>query len=214
MADFAALPLFTDAVIADCNHLTDAELGLYLRILILMWRSPECRIPNDDVWVSRKLSRPVESFKPLLIEFCKTSGNWWVQKRLKKEWDYLHAQRKKKSDAAKVRWYNEKDTCTRNATPLHSTPNQPSTTKTPTPSVTTSAGVYKIEGGMKNYDVMHHISDAALLKAKQAVDGWDIYRLIGVYNESIRSGARDIPRNINAAFPAWCPKYTKGKPPQ
>ncbi len=48
MADFPALPLFTDAYLADCSHLSDAEHGRYLRLLMLVWLSPECRVPNDD----------------------------------------------------------------------------------------------------------------------------------------------------------------------
>ena len=30
MANYAALPLFTDALMADCGHLDDARFGLYL----------------------------------------------------------------------------------------------------------------------------------------------------------------------------------------
>ena len=55
MAEFPALPLFTDAVIADCNHLTDEEFGAYMRILIVMWRSPGCKIPFADAWLMRRM---------------------------------------------------------------------------------------------------------------------------------------------------------------
>jgi hypothetical protein len=44
LAEFPALPLFTDAILADTAHLSHEEFGAYMRILILMWRTPECRI--------------------------------------------------------------------------------------------------------------------------------------------------------------------------
>lgn len=97
----------------DTDHLTNAESGLYLRILMTMWRSPECRIPNDDVWLSRRLRSPIEEIRPLIAEFCQTSGNWVTQKRLRKEWNYVQEKRKKQTDAANARWNKDKGTCER-----------------------------------------------------------------------------------------------------
>ncbi len=48
MADFPALPLWTDAYIADTTHLTNEEHGVYLRLLMFAWRSPGCSLPDDD----------------------------------------------------------------------------------------------------------------------------------------------------------------------
>lgn len=128
MAEFPALPLYTDAILADCSHLSDAEFGLYMRAIILIWRSPDCRIPNDDEWISRKLRCSPEDINPLLSEFCECDGNWVKQKRLLKERDYLRKQSKKQSDAAKSRWNKEKDLCHGNAA-RHASGNAP----TPTP---------------------------------------------------------------------------------
>lgn len=124
MAEFPALPLFTDSLIADCNHLTDAEMGLYLRILMLIWRNPGCRIPNDLIWISRKLSRPKELFEPLLKEFCNSDGNFITQKRLSKEFSYIKTLSKRGSDNAKSRWNKEKDICKTDAG-LHTSSNAP-----------------------------------------------------------------------------------------
>lgn len=124
MAEFPALPLFTDSIIADCNHLTDAEFGLYTRILMLMWRTPECRIPNDVDWISRKLGRQPSEFLPILKEFCYTDGNHYRQKRLYKEWCYLKKMSKKNSVVAKARWNKEKYTCQTDAT-WHQSGNAP-----------------------------------------------------------------------------------------
>jgi uncharacterized protein YdaU (DUF1376 family) len=132
MAEFPALPLFTDAIIADCAHLSDTEFGLYLRILMLMWRSPECRIPHDEAWIGRKLQRDYAMALPLLNEFCQTDGNWWTQKRLLKEFAYVRKTSKRQSDAAKARWNKDKPSSHGNAA-WHTSGN--ALTPTPTPKV-------------------------------------------------------------------------------
>jgi len=48
VAEFPSLPLFTDAYIADTQHLTNEEHGVYLRLLMFAWRSPHCALPSDD----------------------------------------------------------------------------------------------------------------------------------------------------------------------
>lgn len=108
MANFPALPLWTDAYLADTAHLSDAENGLYIRLLILIWRSPKCRIPNDDSWLSRRFS-DVGAVRALIKEFCFCDGNWIKQKRLFREWKYVNTKRLKQSVKAKSRWEKEKD---------------------------------------------------------------------------------------------------------
>src|SRR6202007_188067 len=100
---------------------SDAEHGRYLRILMLMWRSPDCRIPNDDQWLARKFSRPVEQvvaeLRPLIVEFCQCDGNWITQKRLLKEMAFVTRTSKKQSARSKSRWEKEKSGSRGNATP-------------------------------------------------------------------------------------------------
>lgn len=119
LAQFPFLPLWTDAYLADCNHLSDAEHGRYFRILIAMWRSPECRIPNDDAWLARHFHRTPEAvaseLRPLISEFCQSTGNWIVQKRLLTEWKRCREKVKSASDSAKYRWSNKKEPSERNA---------------------------------------------------------------------------------------------------
>ncbi len=103
MAEFPALPLFTDAVVADCNHLSDDEFGLYMRILILMWRSPECQIPAQADWLEKRLRRAINVIGPLLAEFCVSDGNFYTQKRLKSEFIWVRKNSKKQSANAKSR---------------------------------------------------------------------------------------------------------------
>jgi len=49
MAEFPALPLWTDAYIADTQHLTNEEHGVYLRLLMFAWRSPDNSLPDDPM---------------------------------------------------------------------------------------------------------------------------------------------------------------------
>ncbi len=60
-----------------------------------------------------------------------------------------------------------------------------------------------------NFDVETHLDDRARTSAKKKAPGWDLYHLIPIFNEMIRSGT--MPDNPAGAFIVWCGKYTKGK---
>ena len=119
MAKFPHLPLFTDAYIADTIHLSHEEHGLYLMLLMTVWRSPECKIPNDMEWIKRRLRASDEQMekyvKNILDEFFSSTGNYIFQKRLKDEFEYVKVKSKKSSVSAKSRWQKEKKVCERNA---------------------------------------------------------------------------------------------------
>src|SRR5262245_64880047 len=104
MSRFPSLPLFTDALVADTDHLSDAEFGAYLRLLILMWRTPECRVPADKAWLARRLRKTAEQIGkevwPLVQEFCKSDGNFIFQGRLQDEFVYLREQSKRQTERA------------------------------------------------------------------------------------------------------------------
>ncbi len=111
MADFPSLPLFTDAVTADCSHLTDEEFGRYMRILILMWRTPGCKIPDDPNWISKRMRVDALAYhvhmQTIMQEFCTLSDGYWTQKRLMKEYLYVQGVTEKRRNAAKKRWDTE-----------------------------------------------------------------------------------------------------------
>ncbi len=92
MSAFPSLPLFTDAWVADTKHLSRLERGTYHDLLILMWRTPECRVPNDDDWLARRMAMTVDEvqreLRPIIIEFCNSDGNWITQKRLRREYNW------------------------------------------------------------------------------------------------------------------------------
>ncbi|MBN9031632.1 MAG: hypothetical protein BGO05_20805 [Rhizobiales bacterium 63-7] len=92
MADFPALSLWTDAYIADTQHLTNEEHGVYLRLLMFAWRSKECGLPDDD----RRLALMVgvgakkwAALKPVVMSFWTLKGGLWTQKRLTAERDFV-----------------------------------------------------------------------------------------------------------------------------
>lgn len=112
MADYPAIPLFTDSYMRDCGHLSDAEHGRYFLLLMLMWQTPRCRIPNDPQWIARKLRRSVKDYEeqvlPLIKEFCSSSGNWITQKRLLREYNRLKKTTQTQSERAKSKWRKKK----------------------------------------------------------------------------------------------------------
>jgi uncharacterized protein YdaU (DUF1376 family) len=113
MPDFAAMPFWTDAYLADCGHLDDAEHGRYVQILIALWRAPKQRLPNDDDWLAHRFRRTVErvraELRPLIAEFCQSDDNWITQKRLTREFEYVTTQAQNRSNAAKARETKKKN---------------------------------------------------------------------------------------------------------
>lgn len=87
MADFPALPLLTDAILGDTQHLSAAEFGAYMMALIVAWRSPDCALPNDDKYLARitRAGRSWHRLKPVVMAFWTLGDDGlWRQKRLTK----------------------------------------------------------------------------------------------------------------------------------
>lgn len=86
MADFPAMPLFTDAYMADTQHLTNEEHGVYLRLLMFAWRTPGCCLPDDDMRLALMVGLSPHKWsriKPTIMAFwTKDFGNY-SQKKLK-----------------------------------------------------------------------------------------------------------------------------------
>ena len=119
MANFPHMPLWTDAYMADCAHLSFEEHGVYLVLLMKIWRAPNCQVPNDMKWIQRHLNASDDQMKnlvkPLVAEFFDTTGNWVTQKRLKAEYEWVQKRTGKQRAAAKSRWDKEKLACERKA---------------------------------------------------------------------------------------------------
>src|SRR5215831_15674437 len=92
MAEFPALPLWTDALIADTYHLTTTQFGAYMLLLIAAWRRPDCSLPDDDKYlaaVARCGAQKWRSLRPVLAKFHHIENGAWTQKRLRKERKYV-----------------------------------------------------------------------------------------------------------------------------
>jgi uncharacterized protein YdaU (DUF1376 family) len=88
MSQYPSLPLFTDAFLADTGHLSAQETGAYLLLMMMAWRSPDCRIPDDDLKLARwaRLDRRTWlKVKATVLEFWALESGFWTQKRLSKE---------------------------------------------------------------------------------------------------------------------------------
>ena len=105
MAEFPALPFWTDAYIGDTAHLTNEEHGVYLRLLMFAWRSPDCRLPDDDKRISIMVGLTEKKWKamrPVIVAFWTVENGSWTQKRLTKERDFVRGKSQKNRDAAKA----------------------------------------------------------------------------------------------------------------
>jgi len=106
MSKAPAMPFYVDAFMADTMDLSEAEEGVYLRLLMCMWRS-EGKLPNDDTRLARmvRVSKPkwVNKYRPVLEKFFDVSGDFLTQKRLKKEWEYVQGKIEKNRENGRKR---------------------------------------------------------------------------------------------------------------
>lgn len=85
MAEFPALPLFTDAYLADTRHLSTEEHGAYLLLLMCAWRTRGCALRDDDRFLARIVGVSAQRWrriKPVMREFFDVSDGVWRQKKL------------------------------------------------------------------------------------------------------------------------------------
>ena len=115
------MPLWTDRLTAKCHHLSDAEYGLYVRLLIELWQAPGQRLPYDAAWLGRRFRRTAEQAAadifPLIDEFCTRTcgGKFFTQKTVIEQFEYLKSRREKQSIRSKARWDKDKDLSRGNA---------------------------------------------------------------------------------------------------
>ncbi|WP_407529412.1 YdaU family protein [Methylobacterium oryzisoli] len=92
MSKFPYLPLAVDAYRNDTAHLTLEEHGAYLMLLMLAWRSPGCRLPDDDAKLARMLGLTAKKWariKENVMGFWDLEGGFWIQPRLMKEHQFV-----------------------------------------------------------------------------------------------------------------------------
>lgn len=113
MAEFPALPLWTDAYLADTRHLSTLEHGAYLLLLMEAWRRPHCDLPDDDRILARLAGLSGSEWadvKPIVMDLWILDGRskTWKQKRLTDERAYVKKKSRSQSDKATKRWNKTK----------------------------------------------------------------------------------------------------------
>lgn len=144
MPDYPYMPLWTDAFVADTQHLDARETGAYLLLIMAAWRRPNCDLPDDDRFLAR-LARLEQAewqgIKEVVMAFWSFDGRskTWHQKRARKERSFLENQSQLQRDRATKGWEKRKkgdaaampDGCRMDAptptpTPTPTTPPSPS----------------------------------------------------------------------------------------
>lgn len=104
MAEFPALPLWTDAYLGDTTHLTTIEHGAYLLLLMTAWRTRDCALPDDDRLLARYARCGPQQWKRLraIIEpFFEVKNGRWLQRRLTDERGAVEQHRQRQSEKGK-----------------------------------------------------------------------------------------------------------------
>ena len=144
MADYPAMPLWTDAYLADTRHLNAPEHGAYMLLLMEAWRRRNCSLPDDDRLLARlacMTQTEWEASKPTVMEFWKYDGRskTWTQKRLMKERGFVQKKSRSQREKAAKRWDSEKKPDA-TAVPKLCQGDAPTPTPTPTPTVSEPKG--------------------------------------------------------------------------
>src|ERR1044072_1655792 len=140
MAEFPALPLFTDAYLGDTTHLTTFEHGAYLLLLMIAWRSSGCCLPDNDALLARYSKTTLDKWRklrPIIQPFFSIRDGFWHQARLQDEFRLLQSRRDQQREAglcsAAAKSMKRQTRCsTTVGAPLQRSVNETST-PTPTP---------------------------------------------------------------------------------
>lgn len=109
MAEYPAMPLWTDAYLADTRHLDRGEHGAYLLLLMEAWRRPNCSLPDDDKLLARMAACTPDEWqeiKPAIMAFWTLDkrAKEWRQKRQRKEREYVEETSRLQSHRARSGW--------------------------------------------------------------------------------------------------------------
>lgn len=105
MAEFPALPLWTDAYLGDTTHLSTTEHGAYCLLLMTSWRAKGCCLPDDDALLARYTKMTLDKWRkvrPILAPFFTIADGIWAQPRLQDEMQLLQSRRNQQSEAGKA----------------------------------------------------------------------------------------------------------------
>lgn len=106
MAELPILPLKTDALVADTNHMSAEEFGAYMRILCAMWRHG-ARLPDDPEELARIAGVTPKRWATIAERVMRpmtVGGGILTQKRLTTTWVEIQEIREKRAASANRRW--------------------------------------------------------------------------------------------------------------
>ena len=146
MAEYPAMPLWTDAYLADTRHLSTEEHGAYLLLLMEAWRRPTCALPDDENLLARLAGMDLARWRQchgIVMAFWNydSGTKTWTQSRLLRERKFVARKSAAQSRNASKRWkQTKKDDAMAlpDAMPSECQPDAP--TPTPTPTIIVGGG--------------------------------------------------------------------------
>lgn len=97
------MPVLTDLLLMDTQHLSAEEFGAYCLIMFATWRNHGRALKDDDVAMARiarvRCNRWSTKLKRTLTQFFDISDGYWHQRRLETEWDRIQNTRTNQSRA-------------------------------------------------------------------------------------------------------------------
>ena len=201
MPEFPIMPTDTGALLGDTMHLTSAEFGAYVLMLIVGWRSGGS-LPMDDKYLSRitRLGRRWPLHRERLLEFFVERGGRLYQEKLCKELDRARA--RAPSGA------HTKSSSGAHTNGSKSLANNTNDFASPTPTQKRDSsnhdGGKDSEGGLL-------LRPSTRDKVRVEHPGWDVEELVRLWREgTIEAGERI--RYPDRAFPAWARVFVKRNP--
>lgn len=111
VAEFAALPLWTDAYLGDTQHFGATEHGAYVLLLIASWRIEDGGLPDDDRMLARYTRCTAGQWKrvkpTVMAPWTLCEDGKWRQKRLELERLRVRELSQSQSHKAKAKWLKE-----------------------------------------------------------------------------------------------------------
>jgi len=96
-------PMYPTDFEADTSHLTLVEDGAFNRLLRLCWMTPGCTLPDDEVWVMRRMrartEEEKEAVRTVLAEFFVAQDGRLSNARMMREWTTANAAHEKRKNA-------------------------------------------------------------------------------------------------------------------
>lgn len=140
MAKNPAMPVWTDAYLADTRHLTTVQHGAYFLLLMEAWRRPRCNLPDDDSLLAKLAGLSTEEWethRPIVMAFWRLDkrARTFTQKRQLKERKYVNHTSARQRSASKSMWNKKKVESHGSATPMPNASQSDAPTPTPTPTV-------------------------------------------------------------------------------